>query len=367
MATAHTKRAGILGVRSLVGLLAATTLVAGASPHHGGATSLAAKLRSYGHKILWERYVDGNWEIFAMNADGSHKVNLTKTPHRNEHYPQISPDGRKIAFSVDEGEGRDAVRSLWVMDITGRHPRKLVDHAREPFWAPDSKTIGYLPQEYPKFDVMDFYTSGMCFYHLDTGVIERHPNSANLRHLYNPCFSSNGKWIVATVHAGMGFSHTILLIEAHGSRIIDLKIPGCRPNLSPDGKHIAWGPGDHELAVAPIDLSAQTPVVGPWSLHIKDDVNKIYHISFSPDGRYVAFSRGPDGEGDLTKPGTFAAAAEIVGVHARGWNICVVPTHGASSIVDLQVASPSDFAQLTTDGESNKEPTWTGVRSGRHG
>ena len=47
-----------------------------------------------------------------MNADGSEQVNLTQTPKVHEHYPQVSPDGTKICFSVDEGEGRDAVRSL---------------------------------------------------------------------------------------------------------------------------------------------------------------------------------------------------------------------------------------------------------------
>ena len=152
---------------------------------------------------------------------------------------------------------------------------------------------------------MDFYTNGMVFYNLKTGKTTPHPNSAKLHHLYNPNFSPNGKWIVATVHAGMGFGHTILLIEAHGDRIIDLKIPGCRPRLSPDNKHIAWGSGDHELDLAPIDLDAETPSVGPWSLHITDEKNKIYHIDWSPDGRYVAFSRGPEGEGDLTKKGSF--------------------------------------------------------------
>ena len=50
----------------------------------------------------------------------------------------------------------------------------------------------------------------------------------------------NGKWIAATVHAGMGYDHAILLIEAHGNKIINLKVPGCRPCLSPDGKQIAW-------------------------------------------------------------------------------------------------------------------------------
>jgi Tol biopolymer transport system component len=320
-------------------------------------TPLREELKDSSFKIANECYVNDNWEIFVMNADGSDPVNLTHTPKQHEHYPQIAPDGSKIAFSVDEGEGRDAVRSLWVMDIDGKSRRKLVDHAREPFWSPDSKVIGFLPQEYPKFNVIDFYTDGMKFYDLATGNIETHVNSTNLHHLYNPGFSADGKWIVTTVHAGMGFEHAILLIEAHGPRIINLKIPGCRPCLSPDGKQIAWGAGDHEIAAAPISLDAETPAVGEWRLHIKDETNKIYHVDWSPDSRFLSFSRGPEGEGDLTKTGTFQAACEIVGVHAAGWNICAVSAQGQGTI-DLNGTNRDDFSMLTTNGWSNKEPSW---------
>ena len=111
-----------------------------------------------------------------MNADGSGQANLTQTPTIQEHYPQVSPDGSKICFTVDTGEGRDTVRSLWIMDTDGKNRKKLVDSAREPFWSPDSKVIGYLPQEYPKFNVIDYYTKGMNFYDLATGKTEAHPN-----------------------------------------------------------------------------------------------------------------------------------------------------------------------------------------------
>jgi len=315
---------GIFGFTMAVVGLAAMGRVSAAVAKPSGKASLHRSLKSMPAKIAWECYVNGNWEIFVMNADGSKQVNLTNTPDQNEHYPQISPDGKKIAFTADSGEGRDAVRTLWVMDINGKHRKKIADHAREQFWSPDSKTLGYLPQEYSKWDVIDYYTKGMMFHNLETGKTEPHPNSAKLHHLYNPCFSHNGKWIAATVHAGMGYGHAILLIEAHGDKIIDLKIPGCRPCLSPDNKQIAWGSDDHELDAAPIDLESDNPSVGTWTLHIKDAHNKIYHIDWSPDCQYVAFSRGPEGEGDLSKKGTFQAACEIVGVYAPGWNICAV-------------------------------------------
>ena len=107
---------------------------------------LRQRLKETRFKIAHEAYLKDNWEILVMDADGANPVNLTQTPTIHEHYPQVSPDGKRICFVADEGEGRDAVRSLWVMDADGRHRRKLTDHAREHFWSPDGKRIGYLPQ-----------------------------------------------------------------------------------------------------------------------------------------------------------------------------------------------------------------------------
>ena len=319
---------------------------------------LRQQLKGVAFKIAHETYINDNWEIFVMNADGSEPVNLTNTPKEHELYPQVSPDGTKIAFESDRGDGRDTIRSIYIMDLDGKNRTKVADYARQPFWSADSKVLGYLPQEYPKFNVIDYYSKGVAYFTVATGKSEPHPNAEKLHHLYNPCFSQNGKWIVSTVHAGMGFSHAILLIAAHGDKIINLGIPGCRPCFSPDGKQIAWGPGDHELAVADIDLDSENPKVGPKRLRIVEDKkNKIYHIDWSPDSHFLSFSRGPDGKGDLSKPGTHQSACEIVGVYAPQWNLFAVSAQRDGTI-DLTKATENEVVQLTTDGASNKEPAW---------
>ena len=269
----------------VAGLLAAFASLA-QSLRAADTEPLRERLKALPFKIAYESYIDGNWEIFVMNPDGSDAVNLTKTPDLNEHYPQVFPDGTKMCFVADKGEGREAVRSLYVMDIDGRNRKKIADYAREPFWSPDGKIIGYLDQEYPKFNVIDYYTKGMNYYELATGKVTPHPNYTNLHHLYNPNFSANGKWIVSTVHAGMGFDHTILLIEAHGNKIIDLKIPGCRPRFSPDGKQVAWARTIMKLRPR---LSILTPMSPKWvSGGFRSRTPPIRFIT--PDGRLTASS-----------------------------------------------------------------------------
>ena len=96
--------------------------------------------------------------------------------------------------------------------------------------------------------------------------------------------------------------------------------------------------------------------------------NKIYHVDWSPDSRFLGFSRGPDGQGDPKQPGTFQAACEIVGVHAAGWNLCAVSAE-REGVSDLNDPAETGFSLLTTNGCSNKEPAWflhiAGISLGR--
>ena len=326
-----------------------------------GRKSLGEQLKASPHRIVHETYHNNNWELFTRNADGSDERNLTNTPGVNELYPQVSPDGERICFLVDTGMGRDTVRSLWLMNSDGTGRKKVAGYARQPCWTADSNRLLWLPQEYKKWNVADYFSKGLMYYDVKSGKATPHPNSAKMHHLYNPTVSANGRWIASTVHAGMGFKHAILLIEADGNKIINLGISGCRPCLSPVGNHIAWGSGDHTIEVAEIDLDSDHPKVGKRVVIIRDKVNKIYHADWSPDGKFVSFSRGPQSTGDLSKPGTYQAACEMVGVFAGKWDIYGISTSGKKEIDLQEDGSAADFLQLSKDGRSNKESDWIRV------
>lgn len=311
------------------------------------------------HKLICEAYGEDNWELFIMNADGTDLSNLTNTPNANELYPQVSPDGKHVCFVADVGKGRDTVRSVWVMKIDGSDRKKIADRARQPAWSPDSKTIAYLPQEYPKWNVVDYYTKGMVIYDLESGESLPHPND-KLHHLYNPSFSADGKWIISTVHAGMGFDHAIIVFPVNGTEVYNLGIHGCRPSFHPASNSIAWGEDDQTVVLADLKFDADgKPSLGDEKLRIltSDKSRKVYHVDWSPDGKFVSVSSGPDGEGDSTKPFTHQSACEIVGVFAKDWDIYAVPVNADGGTVDL-AANKGGFLKVTQNGASYKESDW---------
>jgi len=321
------------------------------------ATELLAALKAYPSSLVYESYCAGNWDLFMMNADGTGTVNLTNTPDVTELYPHVSPDGTKVVFVVDEGEGDARVRCVYTMNIDGAERTLVARHAREGCWKSDGKAIAYLGAENhavetasgslgqtrvddPRFSLVDYATNGIFIYDLETGEHRQHPNH-DLHHLYNLSWSPDGKWFLATVHAGMGHKHTNLLIEADGMNVYDLGVGGCRPDFSPDSTRLAWGRTDFDIHVADLDVNGPAPkLVNEHAVASSPEPMAIYHVDWSPDGKYLAFSCGPHQK-------RLGPAPEIIGSDASGWNICVGPASGASG-----------FVVLTQDGHSNKEPDW---------
>jgi TolB protein len=99
-----------------------------------------------GKKIAFERafgpIVRGNASlvaIFTMNADGGQLTQLTRPTNAEDHQPQWSPDGKKIAFVRSGSKG-----AIEMMNADGSNLRRLTPYridASDPRWSPDGKRI----------------------------------------------------------------------------------------------------------------------------------------------------------------------------------------------------------------------------------
>jgi Tol biopolymer transport system component len=302
-------------------------------------------LKAIPFQIVHETYRETNgklnWEIFIRNADGSNPVNLTNTPDVDEMYPHVSPDGGKICFVTDEGRGRNRVRHVYYMDIDGSHRVHVASNAREPCWSFDSKSVAYLKGEYERFTTREYATSGLTYYHLDDNWHQPHQNT-ELHHLYAICWSPDGKWFVAAVQGGMGYSDTIIAFEAFGKRVFDLEkwgVRGCRPDLNADGTRMVWGETDWNLQTGEIDLKSAEPKV----TNVHDIVRcarqyKVYHVDISPDSKYIVFCYG-----------SFSGGQQVGGM-AQDWDLCVSDLDG-------------NWVQITDEDLCNKEPDWVPLRN----
>lgn len=292
-------------------------------------------LKSIKYRLLYESYTNGNWDIFMINADGSGKRNITDTKNLHEMYPKVAPDGRRFAFSVDTGEGRERRRDLYMMNLDGSGRKLVAEHGREHCWSPDGRYIAFTKSESTRrFSLESWSTKGLFIYDTFTGQTREHANTA-LEHMYNLCWSPDGKYITATVLGGMGYKHTNIGIEVKGTRHFLLNLVGCRPEFSPDGRMVGWGKTDSEFDMAKIYMDRPVPVAEKDKygfLSVKKGY-EVYHLDWSPDGKYIAFAFGPDGE-------------QNVGGTAIGWNICIA-----------EVAT-GKWQMITFDGNQNKEPDW---------
>lgn len=94
-----------------------------------------------GQRIAFESDRSGNWEIWAVNVDGSGLQPLTDHPSQ-DRFPAWSPDGTAIAFTSDRGGNMD----VWRMNADGAQPVNLTQtpgRDRYAMWSPDGREIAF--------------------------------------------------------------------------------------------------------------------------------------------------------------------------------------------------------------------------------
>ena len=83
-------------------------------------------------------------DVWVANVDGSNPQQLTRGPGSWQGSPHWSPDGRQIAF---DSRGDDGQRHIWRIDAAGGMPEQVTSaqgSQRNPTWSADGRAIYYI-------------------------------------------------------------------------------------------------------------------------------------------------------------------------------------------------------------------------------
>jgi TolB protein len=72
-----------------------------------------------GTKIAFPSGADGNEEIYAINIDGTNRVNLTNNPSAHDNQPSFSPDGKNMAYvsTKPSADPKKYVSEIYLMNL----------------------------------------------------------------------------------------------------------------------------------------------------------------------------------------------------------------------------------------------------------
>ncbi|MFQ5355433.1 MAG: TolB family protein [Mariprofundaceae bacterium] len=80
-----------------------------------------------GKRIAFAREINGNYDLWMQNMDGSNLTQLTNSSY-GEFEPAWSPDGKKLAFASNrDSNGHVLHTSIYIMDISSGRSRRLTN------------------------------------------------------------------------------------------------------------------------------------------------------------------------------------------------------------------------------------------------
>jgi Tol biopolymer transport system component len=301
----------------LLAVVVAQTLVV-AIMLGGAAHAAQATVPGPNGKLVFRRYFDRaqtTGALFTANPDGTRLRQLTH-PAGNvlDNEPEWSPDGTKVVFERSAFRARRV--EIYVVGRDGSRLRRVLpspacDGGEAPSWSPDGSRIAFLCH----FRIVTVAADGT----------DPRPVTSGSRTTFwdgDPQFSPDGSRVVfqridprAKPHGG----YALYVVNADGSderRLTPWSLnAGDHPDWSPDGKRILFRSHVDE----PKNVSTNLYTIRPDGssltqlTHARGGRVQYLSASFSPDGRWITFSRTP-GTGKQGNADVFVMRADGTGV-----------------------------------------------------
>ena len=201
-------------------------------------------------------YVQGASKSRLVLVGGGSEVVLRNEP-ANYETPRFSPDGRRIAVSIQEGDDWD----IWVQDRVGNTFTRLTTGGinRAPEWSPDGQRILWKAITSGRIRTKGFSTGGTPILWAPVD------GSAKAETLYvadadvnEAVLSPDARWLVLRTDPSPRAPRDIFAVNLRGDRKMQPMVTGpsseMMPRLSPDGHWLAYQSdqsGRNEVYVRP--------------------------------------------------------------------------------------------------------------------
>jgi len=225
-------------------------------------------------KLIFNSNRDGNENIYSINIDGTGITRLTDS-HRNDLYPEVSPDNEKIAYTSDIG----GVWQIMVMDWDGDNKRQITHNnfkCAYPSWSYDGKYIyfeGYIEGDWELYRIKS------------NGTEQKRLTFNHDSHDWHP--SGHPQRYDIVYESGVTGHENIYAMNHDGSGIVRICSDDARrrvPDVSSDGKKITYMRYSGRYAdIWIMDYNGRNET------RLTSNSEEDGHPSFSPDNKYIAY------------------------------------------------------------------------------
>jgi len=207
-----------------------------------------------GSKITFRSDVDGDYEIFVVNSDGTELTQLTHNSV-NDYHPSVSGDGSKIAYYSDV----DGDYEIFVINSDGTGLTQLTDNTaydRFPSISGDGTKIAYESDVDGDYEIFVVNSDG-------TGLTQLTDDTTDDR---APSICSDGSKIAFQSNRMPYMEPEIFVMNSDGSeciRVTDRTLNDVEATFCGDGSKLAFASnldGDYEIFVAHIH-AIREPVI----------------------------------------------------------------------------------------------------------
>ena len=229
-------------------------------------------------RIVWESNRTGQWELYAMNADGTDArqiTHLAKTGDSRAYSeylrPRFSPDGRTILFGY--GKAR-APCEVWIMPADDGTPRKLT--VGNPLnWASDNRRIYFVRDSLVR-------------------VIDAETGRESVVNQTRVPTDGRSGGMVGTLAPDLK-SAVFRTSKQNEYFVFDppktvKTMGGCEPRITPDGRHLYWVLGPKNFQAWEIGTKREHQLLGVPPVK---PFNYTYFPTVSADARWLLYAASP--------------------------------------------------------------------------